>query len=527
MYESFNETNGSVKFHAGVRVNIHSHEEALKWIDAFEESAHVKLKKPLGRASAIIINSSRFIFKGKWVCQHARNFASGEPQANLHGRPKQKMCIDCPMHITLKILRQTYWTIKVHKEIQKFPLSVELNFDHNHSYFSARSLSHNSVSQEAKESLSRLFRNGMGVRESYNAHRKAIVQIHKECKDAHSRCSIEAVLADASICPTERQVWYMFAKFTEEIFGAHNGTKIWEHIDTYVKEYNVRNSEQGGCIKYRPPVKSGNEFVIALSSPLMTRVRKMYNENAAMIFVDSTGSVDSHECVVTLFVIATNCGALPVGITIAGGKSEGIYTVAFQMLKAVIEKIDKSSFQPKIAMTDHDDAIRNSLTTVWPEITLLLCLFHILQAVWRYLFSIESGIGKENRQAIFQKSKLCVYGEECDTEIAKHNLLNMQEMSAPATTYFSQLWKVSKEWILYHRSKLNYCGHNTNNNCEIIVRTFKEGVMHRVRAVCLGQLLINLTQDHDGFFSNRLFDTSHWRCVNLVLFVKGMILYLQ
>jgi len=54
------------------------------------------------------------------------------------------------------------------------------------------------------------------------------------------------------------------------------------------------------------------------------------------------------------------------------------------MLKAVIEKIDKSSFQPKIAMTDHDDAIRNSLTTVWPEITQLLCLFHILQAVWRY-----------------------------------------------------------------------------------------------------------------------------------------------
>jgi hypothetical protein len=62
-----------------------------------------------------------------------------------------------------------------------------------------------------------------------------------------------------------------------------------------------------------------------------------------------------------------------------------------------------------------------------------------------------------------------VYGEECDAEIAKHNLLNMQEMSAPATTYFSQLWRVSKEWILYHRSKLDYCGYNTNNNCEIIV----------------------------------------------------------
>ncbi len=191
--------------------------------------------------------------------------------------------------------------------------------------------------------------------------------------------------------------------------------------------------------------------------------------------MDSTGSVDSHECLVTIFVVATNCGALPFGITISGGKSEEIYTVVFQMLKSVIEKTDTiSSFQPKIAMTDHDYAIRNSLTTVWPEITLLLCLFHVMQAVWRYLFSTESGIAKENIQAIFQKLKLCVCGEECDAEIAKHNLLNMQEISAPAKTYFTELWKVSKDWILFHRSKLVYCGHNTNNNCETIVRTFKK-----------------------------------------------------
>jgi len=48
-----------------------------------------------------------------------------------------------------------------------------------------------------------------------------------------------------------------------------------------------------------------------------------------------------------------------------------------------------------------------------------------------------------------------VYGEECDAEIAKHNLLNMQEMSAPATTYFSQLWKVSKE-VLFVKGIILY-----------------------------------------------------------------------
>jgi hypothetical protein len=48
--------------------------------------------------------------------------------------------------------------------------------------------------------------------------------------------------------------------------------------------------------------------------------------------VDSTGSLDQYDLVVTLFVIATNVGALPIGLTIAGGKSQDTYTEAFKML---------------------------------------------------------------------------------------------------------------------------------------------------------------------------------------------------
>ena len=87
---------------------------------------------------------------------------------------------------------------------------------------------------------------------------------------------------------------------------------------------------------FKSPINHGNEFIIAISTPLMSRVRKLYPEEAKMVFVDSTGSLDISNVVVTLFVIATNVGALPVGITIGGSKSEECYTVAFTMLKIIL-----------------------------------------------------------------------------------------------------------------------------------------------------------------------------------------------
>ncbi len=84
-----------------------------------------------------------------------------------------------------------------------------------------------------------------------------------------------------------------------------------------------------------------------------------------MVFVDSTGSLDKHDVVVTLFVAATCVGALPIGIAITGNKSEAAYTSAFRLLQTATTEIDPASvLDPTLGMTDHDDGIRNSLKVV-------------------------------------------------------------------------------------------------------------------------------------------------------------------
>ena len=68
--------------------------------------------------------------------------------------------------------------------------------------------------------------------------------------------------------------------------------------------------------------------------------------------------------------------------------SESAYNAAFQLLKDILPT---SSFGgsdcPAIFVTDDSDAERNALSSVWPEAVLRLCLFHVPQAVWRWLWS--------------------------------------------------------------------------------------------------------------------------------------------
>ena len=223
--------------------------------------------------------------------------------------------------------------------------------------------------------------------------------------------------------------------------------------------------------------------------------------------------MDTHDLVVTLFVVATSIGALPIGITITGSKSEATYTSAFKLLESLSVEIDEASkLNPSIGMTDHDDALRNAIQNVWPSVTLLLCLFHVLQAVWRFLISKPSGLTKDSRQEFFAKFKKCVYCDCSDMgQQLKADFFGLSSMNDNCKRYFNTLWSCSNDWIKAYRSNITTRGHDTNNYCEISVRLFKEDVMHRVKARSLGQLLTILTVDVDNFYSSSLLDASHSR----------------
>ena len=96
---------------------------------------------------------------------------------------------------------------------------------------------------------------------------------------------------------------------------------------------------------------------------------------------------------------------------ITSDETEETFTKGFKMLNctppndAFFNAID----EPLIFMTDNCDELRASIKKAWPKGTLLLCNFHILQQVWRWLYEKEHGIYKDDRVVTMKLFRAVLY----------------------------------------------------------------------------------------------------------------------
>ena len=63
---------------------------------------------------------------------------------------------------------------------------------------------------------------------------------------------------------------------------------------------------------------------------------------------------------------------------------------------------NKATNGPKVIMTDNCDELKDALHAVWPNSRLLLCIFHLMQQVWRWLFDKKHGISQQDRPGEYQ-----------------------------------------------------------------------------------------------------------------------------
>lgn len=69
---------------------------------------------------------------------------------------------------------------------------------------------------------------------------------------------------------------------------------------------------------------------------------------------------------------------------------------------------------PQNFMTDNCNAERNALAAIWPNSKQYLCIFHVLQQVWRWLLDSKHGINKNDRQELMSAVKLLLHAESID-----------------------------------------------------------------------------------------------------------------
>lgn len=141
-------------------------------------------------------------------------------------------------------------------------------------------------------------------------------------------------------------------------------------------------------------------YCILIATKLMQRAHQLpFAKDIA--FVDSTASCDVSGHSVTFMLTPCAVGAVPLAILITKGQSEEDYRCGFTLLKSSLENSFGGQGYPKIFITDDSDAERNALKYVWPNSKTLLCRFHILQSVWRWLFDKKHKISADDRPMLY------------------------------------------------------------------------------------------------------------------------------
>jgi hypothetical protein len=369
------------------------------------------------------------------------------------------------------------------------PATVTVFYQHNHVVVNAEALSFKRVDDVTCQKFQNYFDQGMTPTAAIDYHN---CQLELESDGDNA----VVVHADASINPKYATVGYWHSMWRNSNLGHRTGDRMWdvlsEKLEVY-KDAGIKISVQ------REPV------CVAILTPVMQRAHTLITAKD-VTFVDSTASCDSNNHVITFMLVKSPCGAVPVGITLTAGQSERDYVVAFNALKSLM---GEGSFggrnYPDVFITDDSTAEKNALKSVWRETTQKLCHFHVLQAVWRWLWGSKHGIPKEDRQPLMVGFRKVLYAtQESDAAQLCAELLNDAVDYPGFQGYVEELWERREEWCMAYRYIPGLRGNHTNNYAEVTVRLFKDNILTRCKAFNLVALIDFIVFVMDKYYRNRL-----------------------
>nr|XP_047122908.1 uncharacterized protein LOC124806224 [Hydra vulgaris] len=195
----------------------------------------------------------------------------------------------------------------------------------------------------------------------------------------------------------------------------------------------------------------------------MKRVHERIRSSGEMVFLDSSGGMEEYNLRVFLMVTHSFSGALPLGIIVTSDETTDTLTKALEMFVSLLPDYafhGKGVVGPDVIMTDNCDELKDALHDVWPKSNLLLCVFHLMQQVWRWLFDKNHGILNQDRPSIINQFKKVVYAnsvKEC--EDAFSNIIDLYGEKYPKLKlYLSNVFEIKERWCICFRKNITIRG---------------------------------------------------------------------
>ena len=208
-------------------------------------------------------------------------------------------------------------------------------------------------------------------------------------------------------------------------------------------------------------------------------------------------------------------GALPLGEIVTSKEDAPTILEGLELLKTILPDkafYGRGSQGPQIFMTDDSNAERNALSQAWIEAILLMCIFHVLQAQWTWLWCAKHGIHSNDKVYLLNLFRKVLYAETED-ELSKKMTAMMQDpVLLTYPQYKSHLdqdtFPKLDAWSLARRSSLPTSSNNTNNLVEASFRYTKDIQFMRQRAFNLPDLLSNML-DKSQFYAEKCVDAAN------------------
>lgn len=112
-----------------------------------------------------------------------------------------------------------------------------------------------------------------------------------------------------------------------------------------------------------------------------------------------SGNCDRMNSRIFLLLTHSTAGGLPLGVIITTSESQRTITAGLKLLMTILPEdafYGRGELGPQVVMTDDCKALRQALQNAFPQTTPLLCVFHMLQAMWRWLWDTHHGVCHRN-----------------------------------------------------------------------------------------------------------------------------------
>ena len=502
---------GDLKFNIEVRVNAATETEVKTFLSDFNTSAGCTFNSKSGRTDKRGKGEHpRSVFSGYRKC--CMNVAHCEDRGNQ--QPGKNT--NCPAFINFRLENPIAKSKSDKEDKIKFPLWIKISYHHNHSLSRSEYFRFLSVSQETKDIYTEMFNHGMSPSSAHTERRKCI---KSEFPD-----SWPEVFADRSRLPSLFWVYDMHRQWLDTVVGSRDGVDSYQRAEEMVqdfdKECKIEYPLSDGEYYAKIAQSDTGETVIAVCDPFMRRVHGTIPQCGNIVLIDATSNLDRNDSKLFHLVCPSPIGALPLAEIITTREDTETVMFGLETLKSVLPPDAfygrGRDLGPHVFMTDDSDSERNALAAVWPQSVLLLCVFHVLQALWSWLWDGKHGIEHSDRPILLIAFRKVLYAET-ESELSE----KLEELYANATALkYPQFQKHMtrdtlpklKAWSIARRNveKLPTNNHNTNNLVESSFRYAKEIQFNRLKAFNLPDML-SLILDKSEFYSNKCVDAGNNR----------------